>query len=267
MVFRRNKKINFDSLVYIIYTSGSTGKPKGVAIKWASLENYIIDTNKRLDFGHETKSLNMTSFCFDGALTGIFCMLSCLGTLVIAPSFSLRASTLYNELVNKKITDLGCTPIQLLVFLEALEIGNAENILLQTLAIGGESFSKKYIEHIYKYLPKVRILNRYGPTETTIVASSYEIKKNDLMDESDIPIGKPINNVFFYAVNEKMETIVPGEIGELYIGGVQVMDGYWRDQQLTNEVIVEKFINGERVYRTGDMVTINFGLVSRFSTK
>lgn len=244
-------------IAYIVYTSGSTGFPKGVAIKWESLENYILDTVERLEFDQTSISLNMTSFCFDGSLTSVFCMLFCGGKLVIAPKFIMRVRQFANLLINEKITDLGCTPVQLSTLVDVLENEDVKEISIKTIAIGGESFSTEYIKRIFKAVKGIRILNRYGPTETTIVSASYEIREKDLYDNRPIPIGRPISNTIFYAVDENNNLIQPGEVGELYIGGVSVMSGYWSDTNLTNSVLNETLINGVKMYRTGDLVTID----------
>lgn len=256
-----------EDVIYIIYTSGSTGMPKGVAIKWESLENYIVDTNQRLCFDNTSVSLNMTSFCFDGSLTSVFCMLSCGGMLVIAPTNIMRAKIICDLIKGENITDLGCTPVQLSYVADALENDNADEFKIKTIAIGGESFSAEHIKRIFRCLTNVKILNRYGPTETTIVVSSYEIQREDLNKNEPIPIGKPISNTVLYAINGKNERIREGEIGELYIGGIQIMSGYWGDQDLTNSVITETLVTGIKLYRTGDLVTIddrgNYIFVSR----
>ena len=257
------KKIDMENLlisaylVYIIYTSGTTGVPKGVAIKWVSLENYIFDTNIRLGFDENAISLNMSSFSFDGALTGIFCMLTCGGTLVIAQSAIMRAKSFCDLIKEERITDLGCTPVQLLYLAEALENDFTADFKLKTIAVGGEDFTAENISRIYNCLPDVKILNRYGPTETTIVVSSYVIKRESISENKPIPIGKPILNTSFYAINEKGEKIKAGEVGELYVGGIQVMEGYWQDSELTERFIDKKLVLGERLYRTGDLVTID----------
>lgn len=272
IMFRKISGQIYESLTgkdvaYIIYTSGSTGIPKGVAIKWESLENYIKDTNKRLDFDHTSVSLNMTSFCFDGSLTSVFCMLFCGGTLVIASPFIMRANQFCNLIKCEGITDLGCTPVQLSFLANALENDNLNDYKIKTIAIGGENFSAEYVKRIFRCLKDVKILNRYGPTETTIVSSSYEIQQDDLTNNKPIPIGKPISNTIFYAINEKNKPICSGETGELYIGGISVMSGYWNDSELTDRVITKSLINGVRMYRTGDLVTIddrgNYIFVSR----
>lgn len=244
-------------IAYIVYTSGSTGFPKGVAIKWDSLENFILDTVERLEFDQTSISLNMTSFCFDGSLTSVFCMLFCGGELVIAPSFIMRVRQFANLLINEKITDLGCTPVQLSNLVDVLENEDVREVSIKTIAIGGESFTTEYIKRIFKAVKGIRILNRYGPTETTIVSASYEIREKDLCDNRPIPIGKPISNTIFYAVDENYNLIQPGEVGELYIGGISVMSGYWNDTNLTNSVMNDTLINGVKMYRTGDLVTID----------
>lgn len=258
--YKTNKiepKLMPQDVAYIIYTSGSTGVPKGVAIRWESLNNYIQDTCRQLEFDDGLISLNMTPFYFDGALTGIFCTLISQGTLVISPSNIMRANSFINLLEQEKISDLGCTPIQLKILAEALMNRKSKNNYLKTIAIGGESFSAVYVKQIMDCILDIKILNRYGPTETTIVVSSYQINKEDILYNNPFPIGKPIANVIFYAINEQKKEIRENEVGELYIGGIQIMEGYWNDPSLTEKVICEDLLPNTKLYRSGDLVTID----------
>ena len=104
-------------------------------------------------------------------------------------------------------------------------------------------------------LPRVRLFNRYGPTETTVACCTYEVTKGTDPNKP-IPIGKPHKNVYFRAINEQGEKISVGETGELFIGGVQVMAGYWRAPELTAKVL-SKFEDGLTYYKTSDLVTLN----------
>lgn len=244
-------------IAYIIYTSGSTGMPKGVAIRWESLENYVQDTVELMGFDRSTVSLNMTPFYFDGSLSSIFCTLLGGGTIVIIQSSFMRDTKLIRLLKEEKITDLGCTPALFKMITESLKKDGTQQYSIQTIGMGGERCPSVYIEQLFAHLPNVRLFNRYGPTETTIVTSSYEITAEDLDHEGEFPIGKPIRNVQFYAFNHQGHSIQPGEVGELYIGGIQVMEGYWNDPELTRHVLIDDLIPGERIYRTGDLVTID----------
>ena len=133
-------------IAYIIYTSGSTGEPKGVAIRWDGLCNFLDDTIKRLQFDQHLISLNLTPFCFDGALTSIFCVVICGGTLIIENPIFLKTAKFAKILKDNNITDIGCPPIQLKMLSEALLSDEINVFCLKTIAIGGESFSAKYIK-------------------------------------------------------------------------------------------------------------------------
>ena len=236
--------------------SGSTGEPKGVAIRICSLLNYISDTVEKLNFSNDLNTLNTTSFSFDGALTGIFCPLFCRGMLTIRTMPFLRPQKYIDFLCKEKITDIGCSPIQLEMIAKSFDyISDKRQLYLKTIAVGGEELPKKHIEQIINNTPHIRILNRYGPTETTIVASSYEVNIECLQKEQSIPIGKPLKNVAFKVISNQGIEVGAGEVGELIIGGVQVMHSYWKDEELTNQSIIRD-ANNKKWYKTNDLVTI-----------
>lgn len=242
-------------IAYIIYTSGSTGEPKGVAIRIESLMNYVSDTVDTLCFKDDLVTLNMTSFAFDGALTGIFCFLFCRGKIVIRSNPFLRPQKFFNYLCDEEITDIGCSPIQMEMLAKALECSeNRTAFQVKTIAVGGEELPAKYAKKILESVPGIRILNRYGPTETTIVSSCFEVTMDFLESEySSVPIGTPLKNVFYKVVREDGSVADDNEIGELYIGGIQVMHSYWNDDDLTDEYI-EIDSEGMRWYKTKDLV-------------
>lgn len=249
---------NEKDIAYIIYTSGSTGEPKGVAIKIESLMNYVSDTVDTLCFEDDLVTLNMTSFAFDGALTGIFCFLFCRGKIVIRLNPFLRPQKFFNFLCDEGITDIGCSPIQMEMLAQALECSeNQTAFQVRTIAVGGEELPAKYAKKILESVPGIRILNRYGPTETTIVSSCFEVSLEFLNSEfSTVPIGTPLKNVFYKVVREDGSVADVNEVGELYIGGIQVMHSYWNDDVLTDEFI-EIDSKGMRWYKTKDLVRLS----------
>src|SRR5260370_26797185 len=105
-------------------------------------------------------------------------------------------------------------------------------------------------------LPHVILTNLYGPTETTIASSFYRVPSCPRDEKVTIPVGSSCDGEELLVLNERLEPVGPGEIGEVCIGGVGLSPGYWRDPQKTRAVFVQKPGTGERIYRTGDLGSI-----------
>ncbi|PYE47278.1 amino acid adenylation domain-containing protein [Paenibacillus barcinonensis] len=246
-----------NAIAYIIYTSGSTGKPKGVAIRHESLNNFIKETIDIFGFNTSTKSLGSSPFHFDGSLGSVMCTIFAGGTLVIVNGNLLLPRTFINLLINENITHISGVPSYLQILLDHIDEEAAKRIMLKTIGIGGEECPVKFVKRLKGLFPSIRIFNRYGPTETTVVVSSCEVTEEVLLYNTKMPIGIPQRNVSFYAFNEKEQPITTGETGELLIGGIQVMDGYWNDRELTGKVLNSDNPLGIELYRTGDIITLN----------
>lgn len=242
-------------IAYIVYTSGSTGEPKGVAVCNDSLLNMIMRTNEVFKFNENTRYLSMLPFCFDGVFGGIFCPIAVGGCLVLFRVPLITPKLLYNKAVSERITFFGCTPSLFVLLMQYLDRERAKKMNIKIISIGGDFIPKEHVKVFFEVFDDVKLFNRYGPTETTSVVSSYEIVSSDLDRDTSFPIGKPVRNVTFYAFNDKNVLIKPGEKGELFIGGIQLMKEYWRDAELTNSVFI--YYNGEKLYRSNDYVTVD----------
>jgi acyl-coenzyme A synthetase/AMP-(fatty) acid ligase len=107
---------------------------------------------------------------------------------------------------------------------------------------------------LWSVLPEVEVFNRYGPTETTIAVTTYRVTTEDVAS-GRVPIGAPHEGVEFYIVGEDGQVIADhDEPGELYVGGEQLMGGYWGDEELTQSVLRRDVVAGKTVYKTGDLV-------------
>jgi D-alanine--poly(phosphoribitol) ligase subunit 1 len=126
---------------------------------------------------------------------------------------------------------------------------------MKTMSVGGDVVMPEAFHTIKSRLPRVRLFNRYGPTETTVACCTYEVTK-ETDHNKPIAIGKPHKNVYFKAINERGKEIGVNETGELFIGGVQVMECYWRAPELTASVLT-KLEDGKLYYRTSDLVTLD----------
>ncbi|MEP7252854.1 MAG: amino acid adenylation domain-containing protein, partial [Ginsengibacter sp.] len=251
------------SLAYVIYTSGSTGKPKGVMIEHSSLVNYL--TNSKANYiKNETTgagSFLHLSFTFDGSLTALFMPLITAKAIVIASGQSINVFEDENLQKYSPFDFIKITPSHL----ELLgDIGNSEKWLTHTLVIGGEAL---YPGHFKPFVTRgidVEIVNEYGPTEATVGCSTYRfstLESNRNIQEG-VPIGKPMDNVKMYILNEGHELQPLGAQGEIYIGGAGIARGYLNREELTKERFVENpfgiknpfsSIEAPVLYKTGDL--------------
>ena len=240
-----------ESIAYIIYTSGTTGKSKGVAVRHNSVLNFIKNTIKIFGFTEETKILSTKSFCFDASITDILCPFFAGGIMIIDEKVEILPRRILKHIRECSLTHVSFTPVVLKMLIDTDTYTQEDFKSVRTLSIGGDSIQPHYIYRFKKKVPHVRVFNRYGPTECTVVVSSYEITED--LDEDRIPIGTPYENVNFYIVNDNKIVTESGVRGELYIGGFQVMKGYWNNSEMTENVLDRNIVQNDIVYKTGDL--------------
>ncbi len=231
-----------DSLAYVIYTSGSTGKPKGVMIAHRSLSNLIKTQARILFVKPESKMLQFSSFSFDASVWEIFITLGSGATLILAPKDEIMPGPdLIQTLNSHGITHLTLPPSSLGVL--------PENPLpsLQTLVTAGEACLAELAK---KWGKGRRFINAYGPTESTVCACTWEY--NGKIGKP--PIGRPFDNVQLYILDEDLQPLPVGGIGELCIAGVGLARGYLNRPDLTQEKFISNPFSkdGARLYKTGD---------------
>lgn len=240
--------IKDDEICYIIYTSGTTGKPKGVIISNNNVLNFIDSIPNVIDFSSNDRILAITTENFDIAFLELFLPL-CLGaTVIIGNKRHLIDMQYLSQTINdKNITIMQATPTTW----EMLFNTNWNNESKIKILCGGEPLTQSLAKRILKSGSKA--WNLYGPTETTIWSSTWEITN------MNISIGKPINNTRFYITNSDGEKIEKDNIeGELYIAGKGVSLGYINNPKLTKDKFI--FIENELAYKTGDIVFKNNNL-------
>jgi amino acid adenylation domain-containing protein len=245
-------------LAYLIFTSGSTGLPKGVMIRHDSIVALVLSVVEHVGYSQSTRYLSVCPFHFDASLTDLYCTLSVGGTLVLGGKLVLP-SDLPRSLERHRITDtlLPSTMMKLLSSrfsnLDRFDLGN-----LRSLWYGGESCPTEVIRRIKELLPQIWFVHGYGPTEATHTSTWFIFDSVPSDAGKYLPIGKPLPNVKVFALTADNRPIVEGEAGELYIQGIQIMDGYWGNPEKTEEVLVPNPLGEEgRAYRTGDFVTID----------
>ncbi|GMQ55845.1 hypothetical protein AN1V17_02370 [Vallitalea sediminicola] len=244
------------NLAYVIYTSGTTGNPKGTMLKHSNLNNFIMSLNKSFKdlIGYKDKVLSLTNYIFDVSVCEIFSALTNGATLVINDKHKTFDPNEISRLIMKnKITFTYIPPLLLTSVYEKLKISSAKSeIKLNKLLVGVEAIRGKTLNNFYELNKSMEIINGYGPTETTICSTFYNVNQGEIEDKS-VPIGKPLGNTKIYIVNNnKLQPI--GVPGELCVSGDGVGRGYLNNPKLTSEKFVDNpFELGTKMYKTGDL--------------
>jgi amino acid adenylation domain-containing protein len=236
---------------YILYTSGSTGKPKGAIICHKSIIRTVLDTNY-VSITPEDKVLQMTNYTFDPSVFDIFGALLNGATLVMVPHEAAFEMPMLAEIFESKgitVCEMVTSVFNMIVDYKVTALKN-----VRKMYIGGEEMSLKHTKKAFEALGPGRVVNVYGPTEATVIATYYPIEHFD-PEWTSIPIGKPISHTEVYVLDEEGRLLPPNMPGELCIGGCGVAKGYLNRKELTESKFINlPFGNGERVYRTGDRV-------------
>lgn len=241
-----------DDTAYIIFTSGSTGEPKGVEISAGSLKTYFVAHNRWLKFTPDSRVFSLSPFHFDVSIEDTLLPLS-LGAFVWQFASVHAGAIMRSIIIREKITHLIAVSTLLSLITENGKQIQADNFpALEMVMTGAEVCDPKIINLWKQNLPAIRLINAYGPTETTIVCCCYEIEQPDEQRTVSWPIGVPLQDVSCLLLDENQQ-IQPGTdiTGELCIGGDLVMKGYLGQPQETEKVIFD--YQGIRYYRTGDI--------------
>jgi len=249
-----------DNLVYVIYTSGSTGQSKGVLIEHQALVNHSVSIAKHYDLQKTDKVLQFASISFDVAAEELFSTLVSGGTVVLRPSSVPPTIAEFQELIDwEKLTVLNLPASYWYEWISAVDSSRTQlPFSLRLVVVGNEKVLPDKLITWQKIAGnRIRWLNAYGLTETTITSTIYEpnIWKN-LADVKSVPVGRPIANTQVYLLDNYLQPVPIGVSGQLYIGGGSLARGYLNLPNLTEEKFISNpFSNepGSRLYKTGDL--------------
>ncbi|OBJ72211.1 non-ribosomal peptide synthetase [Mycobacterium colombiense] len=239
---------------YLIYTSGSTGLPKGVPVPHAPIAEYFVWFGDEYRIDDTDRLLQVASPSFDVSMGEIFGTLIMGARLVIPRPDGLRDIGYLTELLAREgITSMHFVPSLLGLFLSLPGVGQWRT--LRRVPIGGEALPGEIADKFHATFD-ASLHNFYGPTETVVNCTSYPVEGTQ--GTRVVPIGRPKINTQVYLLDNALQPVPVGVIGEIYIAGTHVAHGYHRRPQLTAErFVADPFTPGGRMYRSGDLARRN----------
>jgi amino acid adenylation domain-containing protein len=250
-----------ENLAYAIYTSGSTGAPKGVLISHQGIVNHSLGIQQRYQLTPSDRVLQFATYSFDVSLEQI------LPPLITGATVVLRDAAMWDTgELRQKLVDYDLTVINLPTAFWALFVQDCLNLKepfsprsLRLVIVGGEAmFVNQQCMWLQTAMREVRLLNAYGPTETTITATTFDcpLSCDERTSSQTVPIGHPFPNRTTYILDERGNPTPLGVVGELHLGGAGLSRGYFKRPELTAEKFVPDPFAGApaaRLYKTGDL--------------
>jgi len=240
---------------YLIYTSGSSGTPKAVVATRGNLAAYVAGVCQRLQLPEHSSFAMVSTVAADLGHTVLFAALSQGGLLHLADDEQAFDPDAFAQWQSEQGADvLKITPSHLQALLNARDPARA--LPRHTLILGGEATSWQLLDDLRKLAPHVQVFNHYGPTETTVGALCQNAAHADRLRALTLPIGTPLPGVQAHVLDAYLNPVARGVIGELYLGGAGVTQGYSGRPGLTAERYVPDPYgpSGARLYRSGDRV-------------
>jgi amino acid adenylation domain-containing protein len=238
---------------HILFTSGSTGVPKGVVITHANIMAFL-----EWAAGHFHPSPADRISChpplhFDLSTFDIYGTFMAGAELhLVPPEISLLPHNLAQFIRSSHLTQWFSVP-SALKYISQFDVLRKDDFpSLKRLLWCGEALPTPVLIYFMQRLPHVEFTNLYGPTETTIASSFYTVPSCPKDEKAEIPIGRPCAGEGLLVLDDALRPTLPGEIGALYIQGVGLSPGYWRDPDKTRSVFLDDDVRG-RMYNTGDL--------------
>lgn len=255
-----NLTVQKRNIAYIIYTSGTTGIPKGVKIPHVNIVQLMQSTQHEYKFNCNDITILFHSIAFDFSVWEIWIALCYGGKLIIPTRQQTKSAQDSFEIVlQENVTVLNQTPTAFKQFcLYQENIAKVKTPHLRLVVFGGEKLIPADLKWFIDNNPDVKLYNMYGITETTVHVTIKHIDAKDISLQSNI--GKPLPGRTIYLLDQKGNNVTIGEIGEMYVAGAGLANGYLHLEQKTKQVFVpDLYTPQERMYKTGDLARITNG--------
>ncbi|WP_369987355.1 non-ribosomal peptide synthetase [Pseudomonas xanthosomatis] len=242
---------------YLIYTSGSTGKPKGVVVSHGEIAMHCQAVIAEFGMRSDDCELHFYSINFDAASERLLTPLLCGARVVLRAQGQWGAEEICQLVREQQVSILGFTPSygsQLAQYLA----GQGEQLPVRLVITGGEALTGEHLQRIRQAFAPQQFFNAYGPTETVVMPLACLAPEQLPIDAGSVPIGRLIGARTGYILDEDLALLPQGGIGELYIGGAGLAQGYHDRPGLSAErFVADPFSQaGGRLYRTGDLVRL-----------
>ncbi|KZN54476.1 hypothetical protein N474_01795 [Pseudoalteromonas luteoviolacea CPMOR-2] len=246
------------SLAYVIYTSGSTGKPKGVLVEHHNICNLFINSQPLFGFNEQDVWCLFHSYAFDFSVWEIWGALLHGGKLTIPDELTRKDTNSFAQfIVDNQVTILNQTPSAFYPLIDELVANSGHGNALRKIIFGGEALDhKKLIPWFNQSAAHAELINMYGITETTVHVTEITINADLVFsNKAQSTIGRPLPGYEIHLLDEYLNPVQQGQIGEIFVGGCGVSRGYHNQDALTNERFIQHL--GRRLYRSGDLARLN----------
>jgi amino acid adenylation domain-containing protein len=246
-----------DSLAHLLFTSGSTGMPKGVAITHANVTAFLEWAVGYFGFRPSERHSGHPPLHFDLSTFDIYGTLAAGAELhLVPPSLGIDPHRLAGFIRTSELTQWFSVPSVLTYMAKFDAVAQDDFPTLERLLWCGEVLPTPILAHWMKRLPHVQFTNLYGPTEATIASSFYTVEGCPSDETQAIPIGAPCGQEELLVLDDALNPVPPGEIGQIFIAGAGLSPGYWRDREKSAAAFLpdpRPGRIGQRIYRTGDL--------------
>lgn len=246
-----------DDPAYLMFTSGSTGTPKGVLVAHRNATQFLEWGIEHFGLSERDRCSGHAPLHFDLSVFDVFATLGAGGELHPVPAeLNTFANRLAEFIRERELTQWFSVPaaLKLMARFDVVETGGLPS--LDRILWCGEVLPTPVLRYWMERVPQATFTNLYGPTETTVASSYYTVPEIPGDDQSEVPIGRPCPGEELLVLDDDMQPVADGEVGELYIGGSGVAPGYWEDPEKTDAAFLEPpAASGSdgRLYRTGDL--------------
>ncbi|UOQ48667.1 amino acid adenylation domain-containing protein [Gracilibacillus caseinilyticus] len=243
--------VTWDDPVYMIYTSGSTGNPKGVMVTHGGITNFLFAMRQKFLLTGQDRLMAVTTIAFDISVLELFLPLLSGATCIVVEKKTIQdPRKLTEKMKDQAVTIMQATP----TLWQSIVAENADALHGVEVLVGGEALPQTLAQSLHQQ--GCKITNLYGPTETTIWSTAMMFEQEV---EETPSIGKPILNTQIYILDDSLQPVPPGVMGNMYIAGNGLAAGYNRRTALTAERFVANPFDGagERMYCTGDRALWN----------
>jgi amino acid adenylation domain-containing protein len=238
-------------LAYILYTSGSTGRPKGVAISQAAAAAFVEWAGDLCELRPGDRVSNHAALSFDLSVFDVFATIRAGALLLPLPNWVASSGYPFARFVQDAAVTVWYSVPTILARMADSQATKPLNLgSLRVVLFAGEPFPKASLVAFQRHVPRARLLNLYGPTETNVCVF-HEVTPEDLQSQGPLPIGRPCPYSELLVRDEEQG------LGELLVAGGSVMEGYWREGRLDRSCFVSQPETGKPFYPTGDYVSID----------